>query len=157
MAFCDASERAYLMDIEKLTGVRLTVVGNGVVDMPARAERPVVFQPGPLAPLEEAPARRADRIALAAKSAPPTKAFAKSLRSASPIGFDEICRLLSDHHGRSMVFADGQAGIIEASATRRFSIPCTFRVGSTTAMGSVAGPILAVPQRCQDDVPTWPA
>ena len=36
MAFCDASERAYLIDIEKLTGVRLTVVVNGVVDMPAR-------------------------------------------------------------------------------------------------------------------------
>lgn len=36
VAFCDASERAYLMNIEKLTGVRLTAVGNGVVDMPAR-------------------------------------------------------------------------------------------------------------------------
>ena len=36
VAFCDASERAYLIDIEKLTGVRLTVVVNGVVDMPAR-------------------------------------------------------------------------------------------------------------------------
>ena len=36
MAFCDASERSYLRDIEKLTGVRLTVVGDGVVDMPAR-------------------------------------------------------------------------------------------------------------------------
>ena len=39
VAFCDASERAYLMDIEKLTGVRLTVVGNGVVDMRARGRK----------------------------------------------------------------------------------------------------------------------
>lgn len=34
VAFCDASERAYLRDIEKLTGVRLTVVGDGVINMP---------------------------------------------------------------------------------------------------------------------------
>ena len=36
VAFCDASERAYLRDIEKLTGIRLTVVGGGVVDMSTR-------------------------------------------------------------------------------------------------------------------------
>ena len=40
-------------------------------------------------------------------------------------------------------------GIAEASTTRKFSIPCTFIVnGSTTAIGSDAGPIFALQDGC---------
>ena len=55
------------------------------------------------------------------------------------------------------VLADGQQGIIDASAILRLSIPWTFKEGSTTAIVSFEGPIFAVPHRCHDEVPTWPA
>ena len=46
----------------------------------------------------------------------------------------------------ALVLARMQSGMIEASAIRRFSSPCTRPCWSTTAMGSEAGPILQVPQ-----------
>jgi len=43
----------------------------------------------------------------------------------------------------AFVFPDTILGMMDASTTRRFSIPCTFREESTTAIGSF--PILQVP------------
>src|SRR6266704_3489200 len=46
----------------------------------------------------------------------------------------------------ALVLARMQSGMIEASAIRRLSSPCTRPYWSTTAMGSAAGPILQVPE-----------
>lgn len=46
----------------------------------------------------------------------------------------------------AFVLARIQSGMMEASAIRRFSSPCTRPCWSTTARGSEAGPILQVPQ-----------
>jgi hypothetical protein len=44
-------------------------------------------------------------------------------------------------------FADSIVGIMDASMTRKFCIPCTVNVSSTTAYGSVFGAIRQVPIR----------
>ena len=44
----------------------------------------------------------------------------------------------------ALVLPDTTVGMIEASATRRRSIPCTLRVASTTLPGRLAGPIVQV-------------
>ena len=44
-----------------------------------------------------------------------------------------------------LMFARGMVGMIEASTTRRFSTPRSRQCWSTTAIGSPAGPIRAVP------------
>ena len=46
-------------------------------------------------------------------------------------------------------FLDVMLGIAEASTTRRFSTPRTWKYWSTTAAGSLSGPILQVPTGCQ--------
>ena len=45
----------------------------------------------------------------------------------------------------AQIFADGMLGMIEASATRSPAMPRTRSSSSTTAVGSLAGPIRAVP------------
>src|SRR5215469_3933913 len=42
----------------------------------------------------------------------------------------------------------GMRGITDASATHNFSTPLTLQYWSTTAIGSVSGPILQVPETC---------
>ena len=49
-----------------------------------------------------------------------------------------------------LVLARMTSGITDASATRRASMPWTRQCWSTTAMASLSGPILQVPERC------WP-
>lgn len=48
----------------------------------------------------------------------------------------------------TFVLARMQSGIMDASATRRPSRPCTLPYWLTTAMESSAGPILAVQDMC---------
>lgn len=76
VAFCDASEGAYLRDIEKLTGVRLTVVGDGLVDMPARDGETGGLSPKPDArgSQKKRRRRRGGQNSSAAKPAPRRKA-----------------------------------------------------------------------------------
>ena len=44
----------------------------------------------------------------------------------------------------ALVLPDTTVGMIEASATRRPSMPCTLSVASTTLRGRLAGPIVQV-------------
>ena len=53
----------------------------------------------------------------------------------------------------AQVLADGIVGITDASTTRRQSRPCTRNSASTTAKGSLAGPIFAVPLTWYDETP----
>ena len=50
----------------------------------------------------------------------------------------------------TLVLARMQLGMIEASTTRMFSMPWILPYWSTTAIGSLAGPILQVQEMC------WP-
>ena len=52
----------------------------------------------------------------------------------------------------TLVLARMQSGMIEASTTRRPSIPWTLPYWSTTAMGSESGPILQVQEMCWEVV-----
>ena len=45
----------------------------------------------------------------------------------------------------ALMLPEGMVGITEASTTRSPSMPYTFRLGLTTAIGSSAAPILQVP------------
>ena len=48
----------------------------------------------------------------------------------------------------TLVLARMQLGMMEASTTRRFSMPWMRPYWSTTDMGSLAGPILQVQEMC---------
>ena len=55
------------------------------------------------------------------------------------------------------VLPDVMVGMIEASITRRRSMPRTLNLASTTAVGSLSRPILHVPTGWKIVVPTLPA